>query len=294
MSEWLTLDAPKNSPSYNETAQGKGRLKQLYEAHRLPLPKALEPVEIIDKLAGEHFASWSRPEGDGLAAPKVAGILGPADKPVPPRRPTSQTRSPLMDRPTGMPRDWSDSHAIVQQRLAHGHTRARKGPAHRRLADVRRSSAGRPAPEALARGLPGRQHRLRHGRLDSRHRRRHRADNLPNSQHSQRDPAGERTRQDRRQDSRKDAVHQDRARAEVDAILCGGGRRADDGRRARRSVLHGWVETSPHRRACTRHRRRISLDGRGVAGDALLGASAAGASVAGRRVPKTGDPSSAR
>jgi hypothetical protein len=86
VSEWLTLDAQKNSPSYNETAQGKGRLKQLYDAHRVPLPKALEPAEIINKLVGKTYRLLvSTKRVNGLAAPKVTGILGPADKPVPPK-----------------------------------------------------------------------------------------------------------------------------------------------------------------------------------------------------------------
>jgi hypothetical protein len=86
VSEWLTLDAPKNSPSYNETAQGKGRLKQLYDAHRVPLPKALEPAEIINKLVGKTYRLLvSTKRVNGLAAPKIVGILGPADKPVPPK-----------------------------------------------------------------------------------------------------------------------------------------------------------------------------------------------------------------
>jgi hypothetical protein len=86
VNEWLTLDAPKTSPSYNATAEGKGRLKQLYDAHRLPLPSKLEPAEIRDKLTGKEFRlSVSTRRVNDLAVPKITGILGKSDKPVPPQ-----------------------------------------------------------------------------------------------------------------------------------------------------------------------------------------------------------------
>jgi hypothetical protein len=86
VNEWLTIDAPRTSATYNASAEGKGRLKQLYEAHRLPLPTKLKPVEIIATLTGKEFRfSVSTRQVNGLAVPKVTAILGKADKPVRPQ-----------------------------------------------------------------------------------------------------------------------------------------------------------------------------------------------------------------
>jgi len=83
VNEWLTIDAPRTSATYNTSAEGKGRLKQLYETHRLPLPTKLKPAEIIAALTGKEFRlSVSTRRVNGLAVPKVAAILGKADKPV--------------------------------------------------------------------------------------------------------------------------------------------------------------------------------------------------------------------
>jgi hypothetical protein len=86
VSEWLTIDAPRTSGTYNATAEGKGRLKQLCEAHRLPLPTKLKPAEIIATLTGKEFRlGVSTRQVNGLPVPKVAAILGKANKPVRPQ-----------------------------------------------------------------------------------------------------------------------------------------------------------------------------------------------------------------
>jgi hypothetical protein len=83
--EWLTLDAPKNSPAYNRTAEGKGRLRQLYVAHQLQLPSKLEPANIKAHLEGQQYRLIvATKRVNDLATPKVGGVLGKADKPVPP------------------------------------------------------------------------------------------------------------------------------------------------------------------------------------------------------------------
>jgi hypothetical protein len=85
VSEWLTVDAPKTSTAYNSTAEGKGRIKQLYEVYGIPLPKKLEPAEIISALVGKTYRlTVSTRVVNGLRAPKVSGVLSKADKPVPP------------------------------------------------------------------------------------------------------------------------------------------------------------------------------------------------------------------
>jgi hypothetical protein len=77
--EWLTLDAPKDSPVYNETAQGKGRIRQILAAYGEKPPTKLEPAEIIAALTGKSLRiaiihKWI----NGLPVPKVASILGKA------------------------------------------------------------------------------------------------------------------------------------------------------------------------------------------------------------------------
>ena len=77
--EWLTLDAPQDSPLYNETAQGKGRIRQILAAYGEKPPTKLEPAEIIAALTGKALRiaiihKWI----NGLPVPKVAGILGKA------------------------------------------------------------------------------------------------------------------------------------------------------------------------------------------------------------------------
>jgi hypothetical protein len=77
--EWLTLDAPKDSPLYNETAQGKGRIGQILAAYGEKTPTKLEPAEIIAALTGKALRiaiihKWI----NGLPVPKVASILGKA------------------------------------------------------------------------------------------------------------------------------------------------------------------------------------------------------------------------
>jgi hypothetical protein len=82
--EWLTLDAPKDSPMYNETAQGKGRIGQILAAYGEKPPTKLEPAEIIAALTGKALSigiihKWI----NGLPVPKVASILGKAELPPP-------------------------------------------------------------------------------------------------------------------------------------------------------------------------------------------------------------------
>lgn len=82
--EWPTLDAPKDSPLYNETAQGKGRIGQILAAYGEKPPAKPKPAEIIPALTGRALRiaiihKWI----NGLPVPKVASILAKAKSPTP-------------------------------------------------------------------------------------------------------------------------------------------------------------------------------------------------------------------
>ena len=82
--EWLTLDAPQDSPQYNDTAQGKGRIRQILAAYDEKPPAKLEPAEIIAALSGKALRiGITHKMTNGLPVPKVAGILGKAEPPTP-------------------------------------------------------------------------------------------------------------------------------------------------------------------------------------------------------------------
>jgi hypothetical protein len=82
VSEWLTLDAPRNSPLYNATAQGKGRIRQILDAYEEKLRAKLEPTEIVAALKGKvlRVAITHRMIND-LPVPKITGVLGKSELP---------------------------------------------------------------------------------------------------------------------------------------------------------------------------------------------------------------------
>jgi hypothetical protein len=52
--DWLTLDAPKASPSYyHRTAQGKGRIMQILAAYGEKTPAKIEHDELVGALVGK-------------------------------------------------------------------------------------------------------------------------------------------------------------------------------------------------------------------------------------------------
>jgi hypothetical protein len=77
LDDWLTLDAPKNSPSYQRTAEGKGRVKQILSAYDEQMPDKIEPRELIAALEGKavRIAVTHKITND-LPVPKVSRILG--------------------------------------------------------------------------------------------------------------------------------------------------------------------------------------------------------------------------
>jgi hypothetical protein len=81
--DWLTLDAPKTSPSYHRTAQGKGRIMQILAAYGEKMPAKIEPEELVGRLVGKALRIVvTHKMVNGLPVPRVSGIQGKAEFPV--------------------------------------------------------------------------------------------------------------------------------------------------------------------------------------------------------------------
>jgi hypothetical protein len=82
LDDWLTLDAPKTSSSYQRTAEGKGRVKQILSAYDEQMPDKIEPRELIAALEGKavRIAVTHKITND-LPVPKVSRILGKPEAP---------------------------------------------------------------------------------------------------------------------------------------------------------------------------------------------------------------------
>jgi hypothetical protein len=81
--DWLTLDAPKTSPSYHRTAQGKGRIMQILAAYGEKMPAKIEPDQLKAALVGKALRIVvTHKMMNGLPVPRVSGILGKAELPV--------------------------------------------------------------------------------------------------------------------------------------------------------------------------------------------------------------------
>ena len=82
LDDWLTLDAPKSSSSYQRTAEGKGRVKQILSAYDEQMPDNIEPRELIAALEGRavRIAVIHKITND-LPVPKVSRILGKPQAP---------------------------------------------------------------------------------------------------------------------------------------------------------------------------------------------------------------------
>jgi hypothetical protein len=77
--EWLTLDAPKTSPNYQRSAEGKGRIMQILSAYGEEMPSKIEPNELVETLEGKALRIViSHRRINGLPAPKVAKVKGKA------------------------------------------------------------------------------------------------------------------------------------------------------------------------------------------------------------------------
>jgi len=81
--DWVTLDAPKTSSSYQRTAQGKGRIKQILAAYNEKMPVKIEPDDLVATLVGKSLRIVvTHKMVNGLSVPKVSNILGKAETPL--------------------------------------------------------------------------------------------------------------------------------------------------------------------------------------------------------------------
>jgi hypothetical protein len=79
LDDWLVLDAPKTSSSYQRTAEGKGRIMQILAAYGEKMPAKMEPDELDAALVGKALRIVvTHKIINDLPVPKVAGILGKA------------------------------------------------------------------------------------------------------------------------------------------------------------------------------------------------------------------------
>jgi hypothetical protein len=83
--EELAIDAPKSSPGYARTVEGKGRIHEIFVAFdEEPPPKIFAP-DLEDLLLGREVHINIRAKQSGpFAVPVVTAVLGKARNPVPP------------------------------------------------------------------------------------------------------------------------------------------------------------------------------------------------------------------
>jgi hypothetical protein len=83
LDDWLVLDAPKTSSSYQRTAEGKGRIMQILGAYGEKIPAKIKPDELVGALVGKALRIVvTHKMVNGLSVPKVSGILGKAELPL--------------------------------------------------------------------------------------------------------------------------------------------------------------------------------------------------------------------
>ena len=82
LDDWLTLDAPKTSSSYQRTAEGKGRVKQILSAYDQQMPDKIEPAALVAALEGKAVRiAVTHKTMNELPVPKVSRILGKPEAP---------------------------------------------------------------------------------------------------------------------------------------------------------------------------------------------------------------------
>jgi hypothetical protein len=78
--EMLALDAPRASADYFRTAEGKGRVKQILDAHGVPESAVTHFDDIVELLRGKAVTvEISHKKESGLKVPRVHAVLGSAD-----------------------------------------------------------------------------------------------------------------------------------------------------------------------------------------------------------------------
>jgi hypothetical protein len=82
--EELAIDAPRNSPSYSRTAEGKGRIYEILAAFGEKPPPTIFAPDLEDVLVGREVHIGIRTKQSTVfAVPIVTGVLGKARNPVP-------------------------------------------------------------------------------------------------------------------------------------------------------------------------------------------------------------------
>jgi hypothetical protein len=82
VAEWLTFDAPRSSPRYFDTAQGKGRVSQILKAMGLTLADlGVDWIsEIPEKIVGARVGLMIGTRNQyGLQVPYVTDVVAPAN-----------------------------------------------------------------------------------------------------------------------------------------------------------------------------------------------------------------------
>jgi hypothetical protein len=83
--EELPLDAPKSSPGYARTAEGKGRIHEIFVAFNERAPPKIFAPDLEDFLVGREVHIAIRAKQAGIfSVPVVTAVLGKARNPVPP------------------------------------------------------------------------------------------------------------------------------------------------------------------------------------------------------------------
>ena len=82
--EVLALDASETSADYQRTAEGKGRIKQILDAHAIPMSSIKDYPDIPALLKGKTVRiTVSHKTENGLKVPHVRAVSGPDEEPPP-------------------------------------------------------------------------------------------------------------------------------------------------------------------------------------------------------------------
>jgi hypothetical protein len=79
LTDFLVLDAPRADSVYTRSAQGKGRVKAIMEANGKPLQFSDIQAVPASLIGCSITIAVGHRDVDGLPAPSVQGVVGPAD-----------------------------------------------------------------------------------------------------------------------------------------------------------------------------------------------------------------------
>src|SRR6516165_5411109 len=82
--EFLAFDAAETSADYQRTAEGKGRIKQILDAHGIAMSSIKDYPDIPTLLIGKAVRiTVSHKTENGLKVPHVRAVSGPDEEPPP-------------------------------------------------------------------------------------------------------------------------------------------------------------------------------------------------------------------